>query len=213
MPQIKVLNTSAKNIKSITLPKEIFSAQVRPALMAQAVKVYLSNQRQAPAKTKSRGEVKVSKSKIWRQKGTGRARHGSKNAPIFVGGAKAHGPTGKQNYRLKLAKKMKQLSLFSALTSQLQDKNIMVVDGLEKLAPKTRKINLVFNKLLKNPKKISLILDKPIDSIRRSTNNLPYITISMAQNLNTYNVLNANTLIFIPNSIKTLKDHYLKAKI
>ncbi|MEO1943924.1 MAG: 50S ribosomal protein L4, partial [Candidatus Thioglobus sp.] len=76
-----------KKTTKVTLKKEIFEVKVNEPLMTQAVKVYLSNQRQAPAKTKSRGEVKVTKKKVWRQKGTGRARHGSRNAPIFVGGA------------------------------------------------------------------------------------------------------------------------------
>ena len=94
MAQIPLVNTSGKKVKSLKVSGKIFGAKVNPSLVNQAVRVYLSNQRQASARTKSRGEVKVTKAKIWRQKGTGRARHGSRNAPIFVGGAKAHGPTG-----------------------------------------------------------------------------------------------------------------------
>ena len=108
MPSLDVYSTSGKKTSSVQVKAKFFNAKVNQALMTQAVRVYLSNQRQTPAQTKSRSQVKVTKSKIWRQKGTGRARHGSKNAPIFVGGAKAHGPTGEQNFKLKMSKKMKQ---------------------------------------------------------------------------------------------------------
>ena len=87
MAQIPLVNTSGKKVKSLKVSGKIFGAKVNPSLVNQAVRVYLSNQRQASARTKSRGEVQVTKAKIWRQKGTGRARHGSRNAPIFVGGA------------------------------------------------------------------------------------------------------------------------------
>ena len=91
MPSLDVYSTSGKKTSTTSVKKKFFEAKINSSLMAQAIRVYLSNQRQAPAKTKSRGEVKVTKKKVWRQKGTGRARHGSRNAPIFVGGGKAHG--------------------------------------------------------------------------------------------------------------------------
>ncbi|MBU1085558.1 MAG: 50S ribosomal protein L4 [Candidatus Beckwithbacteria bacterium] len=207
MPSIDIYNTTTKKTTKINLKKEIFEAKINQPLMAQAVKVYLSNQRQAPARTKSRGEVKVTKQKVWRQKGTGRARHGSRNAPIFVGGAKAHGPTGEQNYKLNLSKKMKRASLFSALTKQLKDKKIMAITGLEKLTPKTKKFNLIFTKLTKTPKKILLVTN--LSSIKRATNNLPYINSATAKNLTTYHTLNANKIIFTKESLKALEEHYV----
>ena len=122
MPSLDVYSTSGKKTSTTSVKKKFFEAKINSSLMAQAIRVYLSNQRQAPAKTKSRGEVKVTKKKVWRQKGTGRARHGSRNAPIFVGGGKAHGPSGTQNYKLKMSKKMKKASLFSALSEQFKAK-------------------------------------------------------------------------------------------
>jgi large subunit ribosomal protein L4 len=217
MPSLDVLNTSNKKISTVTVSAKVFNAKVNQSLMKQAVRIFLSNQRQSPAKTKSRGEIKATKKKVWRQKGTGRARHGSRNAPIFVGGAKAHGPSGEQNFKLKINKKMKQKSLFSALTTQFKDKNIFIVEGLDKLNPKTKEFNQVFQKLVKNPKKLLFIFsqsasptDKSIDSIKRGTNNLPFLNTIPAKNLNTYFTLNANKLIFTKKSIKTLEAHYVK---
>lgn len=207
MPSINIYNLTTKKTTKVTLKKEIFEAKINEPLMTQAVKVYLSNQRQAPAKTKSRGEIKVTKKKVWRQKGTGRARHGSRNAPIFVGGAKAHGPTGEQNYKLNLSKKMKRSSLFSALSKQLKNEKIMAISGLEKLDPKTKKFNKLFVKLTKTPKKILLVTS--LSSIKRATNNLSYINSTAAKNLTTYHTLNANQIIFTKESLKTLEEHYV----
>jgi len=204
MPKISVIDTSGNKKETITVSGKIFAAKVSPRLMNQAIRVYLANQRIVSAQTKSRGEIKVSKRKIYRQKGTGRARHGSRNAPIFVGGGKAHGPTGKQNYKLKIAKKMKRLSLFSALTSRFQDNDIIVVTGLGKIRPKTKNMVKFLKKVKQENKKIILILAEPVINLARASTNLSGLNIVIAQNLNTYQVLNAATLIFTKKAIKSL---------
>ncbi len=208
MPSLDVYSTTGKKTTTLTVSKKLFAAKINPNLMTQAVRVYLSNQRQASAKTKLRGEVKVTKKKVWRQKGTGRARHGSRNAPIFVGGAKAHGPTGEQNYKLKMSKKMKQASLFSALSTQHKDKNILCLTGLEKLELKTKIFNQTFINLTKNPKKLTLIVSTDSKNLIRPTKNLPYLTIISAKDLTTYQTLNCNKLIFTKDAVKALESHY-----
>lgn len=210
MPTIDVLTTSGQKKGKLKLSPKIFAAKINQSLMTQAVRVYLSNQRQASAQTKSRGQIVVSKKKIWRQKGTGRARHGSRNAPIFVGGGIAHGPTGGQNYHLNMSQKMKQASLFSALTSQLQNSNLLVVDSLEKLPPKTNQLAKKLQKLTKNQPKLTLVLAESVENLQRASRNLSHTQTVFAKNLNTYQVLNAGQLIFSQAGIKTLEDHYLK---
>jgi len=211
MPKLVVYNTKGEKQSTLSLPEKIFAAPVNPQLMAQAVRVYLSNQRQARAKTKSRGEVAISTRKIYRQKGTGRARHGSRNAPIFVGGGIAHGPRGNQNYRLRLPKKMKRKALFSALTAKLQDKKILAVKGLEKLEPKTKHFHQLFLKLFKKqpPRHLLLVLPQPLSSVTRGARNLPFVQIVSANQLNTYQVLRADSLVFMPETIKALKETFL----
>jgi large subunit ribosomal protein L4 len=212
MPQLDVLSPSGQKKTKLSLPKGIFAAKINQPLMAQAVRVYLANQRRASAQTLSRSQVALSKKKIWRQKGTGRARHGSRNAPIFVGGGVAHGPTGEQNYKLKLTQKMKQASLCSALTTQFKAGNIKVVAGLEKLSPQTKLFDKAFRKILKSPRKVILLLTQPVQSIKQGTRNLAYTTILPVSALNTYQTLNAQSLIFTPEAITNLKQHFLESK-
>ena len=107
-----------KKAGKIEVPKAVFGAKVNEILLAQYRRVFLNNQRRAKPKSKTRGEVTGSGKKIWRQKGTGRARHGDRYANIFVGGGVAHGPTGKENYSLKLTRKMRQSALSSALSQK-----------------------------------------------------------------------------------------------
>lgn len=216
MPTTTVYDTKGKKVSAIRLPDKIFKAKINEPLMAQAVRVYLSNQRKAKAKVKTRGEVNLSGRKIYRQKGTGRARHGDRKAPIFVKGGKAHGPTGQQNYKLKMNKKMKRLALFSALTSKLKDKEIIIVDDLEKIKPKTKEmVKIIKNLKLKvksdNSKfKITFVLPEVMENVIRAGRNIPGVKLSQARLLNTYEVLNGGKLIFMKKSINVLKETFLK---
>ncbi len=215
MARIDVYNTKGEKTGKIQLPKEIFGAKISEPLMAQAVRVYLANKRKARAKTKRRGEIRGSTRKIYRQKGTGRARHGDRYAPIFVGGGMAHGPTGKENFQLKMPKKMRRRALFSALASQLKEKNIIVLEGLEKIKPKTKTMVKIMQNLklkMKNGKlkeKASLIIPKPLENIIRAARNMANLKLTSANLLNTYEVLNGGKLILTKESIKTLKETFL----
>lgn len=211
MPRVDVLATSGKKVSTISLPKEIFGVKVNEDLIAQAVRVYLANQRKAKAKTKRRGEVAGSGRKIWRQKGTGRARHGDRYAPIFVGGGVTHGPTGREVWKLKLSKKMRRQALFSALTSKLKEKDVIVVTGLEKLRPKTKEIGEVLQRLTQS-KKATIILPKKIENIIRAARNIRGVNLTQANLLNIYEVLNGGTLIFAKDSIEVLKETFLKER-
>ena len=209
MPKLDCYSPTGSKLTPIAVSPKIFGAKINPVLMAQAVRVYLANQRQASAKAKRRGEVLVSHAKVWRQKGTGRARHGYRNAPIFVGGGRAHGPTGTKNYYLKFPQKMKRLSLFSALTQKLKDKQILAVSGLEKLAPKTKNFHQVFGKLFTVPEKLVLLVDKTSPAVKRGTANLAYLRVMPAANLTTYRVLQAKNLIFTKEAVKALEKIYV----
>lgn len=204
---------TGKKSGQIDLPKEIFAAKINLPLMAQAVRVYLSNQRKAQAKAKTRGEVRGSGRKIWRQKGTGRARHGDRLAPIFVGGGKAHGPTGVQNYKLKMNKKMKRQSLFSALSSKLKEKEVLVIKGLTKIEPKTKLMfRLISNLPLKDKKtkaQILLVLPERLKNVVQAARNIVNLDLITANQLNTYQVLNSDQLVFMEESIEKLKETFI----
>ena len=154
---LSIYDIDGKEQKTVELPKEVFAVTSNPSLLAQAVRVYLVNQRQGNVSVKTRSEVVGSTRKIYRQKGTGKARHGAIKAPIFVGGGVAHGPKQK-DYNLKFSKKEKRIALFAALSEKLKEKKII---GLEDKAltikPKT-KIFVNFLEKLKLSDKNNLIV-------------------------------------------------------
>jgi large subunit ribosomal protein L4 len=214
--QINVYNLKAQTTSKITLPKKAFGEKDNPQLLAQAVRVYLSNQRKARAKTKTRGEVRGSRRKIWRQKGTGRARHGDRYAPIFVGGGIAHGPTGEENYKKKLPKKMKAKALAVALSAKAEDKEIRVITGLEKIEGKTREMAQFLKALIKKekiekkPPKFLLVLPEKLEKVARAGRNISNLEMVLASNLNTYQVLNNDLLLVSKEAVKKLEERVNK---
>jgi large subunit ribosomal protein L4 len=210
MIKADLLNAKGEKVSQVSLPKEIFGAKVNPALMSQAVRVYLSNQRKAGAKTKTRGEVAGSGIKIWRQKGTGRARHGDRYAPIFVGGGVAHGPTGQENYSLKMSKKMKKKALFSALTRQLKDNHVVFVKGLGQVGSKTKPMVQALGKISQGAKKVLLILPEKVEAVIRSARNIDGTELVFASLLNPYQVLKNECLVFMEEALPVLEKNFLR---
>lgn len=209
MVTIDIFSITGTKKGKMSLPKEVFSAKINPSLMAQAVRIYLANQRRAHAKTKARGEVSGSGRKIWRQKGTGRARHGDRYAPIFVGGGVAHGPTGRENWGKALPKKMKKQALASALTSKLKDKEIMVIDGLENIKGKTQEMVKVLDKIgMRRKEKVLLVLSKSRQNIIRAVRNIPGVKIAQITSLNTYKILSGGKILFSKEAIKSLEEQW-----
>ncbi|HSW88939.1 MAG TPA: 50S ribosomal protein L4 [Candidatus Saccharimonadales bacterium] len=208
---ISVFDISGKEVETMALPEEMFGAKVNPVLMAQAVRVYLANQRQGNASTKTRGEVTGSTRKIYRQKGTGRARHGGVRAPIFVKGGIAHGPKP-QDHSLAMPKKMKRAALFSALTAKLAADGVKVISGLESVEPKTKNMALVLNNFGLSEKKAKVLLVTPanIASVTRGGGNLVGVTITAADRLNTYEILNTKKLVFMKDAIEAMQKVFLK---
>ncbi len=208
MLKLNLFTPSGLKKTPLTVSPKIFGVKINGSLLAQAIRVYLSNQRSGSAQTKTRNDINATHAKVWKQKGTGRARHGSRNAPTFVGGAKAHGPSGEQNYRLKLSKPLVRLSIITALSKQFKAGNILAVSGLEKLAPKTKAFHAAFAKLTPDSKKLLLITDRPIVSISQATRNLPYLHTSLAVGLNAYQILTSRHIIFTPEAVKALETKY-----
>ena len=214
--QIDVLDVEGKVVGKLDLPEKIFAAPINQKLMAQAVRVYLANQRQGTLKTKSRGEIRASTIKIYRQKGTGRARHGAISAPIFVGGGIAHGPKPR-DFSLKMAQKMRHAALFSALSDRMQGKAISAVKGLENVKPKTKEMAQVLRNLKIGPDpkkqtKILLVLPKKLENLERATRNIEDLTVAQAALLNTHLVLDHQKLLFLPESLAVLEKTFLKSR-
>jgi large subunit ribosomal protein L4 len=212
--KLSVYDTKGKVVESITLPKEIFGAEVNEAILTQAVRVYRANKRRGTVKTKSRGEVKISTRKIYRQKGTGRARHGAASAPIFVGGGIAFGPRPR-DYSLKMSQKMRQVALFSSLSSKLKDGEIIVVSGFEKLESKTKNFAATLKTLSLIEKKNQVLLVTPktgaeSESVTKGARNIKGLRVLSANQLNAYDVLSNKHILFMKDSIEAVKETFLK---
>lgn len=209
-----VFDMKGKVAEQIELPKEIFGAKINKKLMSQAVRVYLANQRRGTASTKTRGEVSGSTRKIWAQKHTGRARHGSIKAPIFVGGGIVFGPKPR-DFSLNLSKKMKRMALFSALSAKLQDHEIKGIIGLEKITPKTKLMVKTFAAfgISNKTRKILLVTPGPtkdFENVSRAARNIEGVDIMPANALNAYEVLNNKLIILMKDSINTMQNNFLK---
>ncbi len=208
-----VYDTKGKIAGHIELPSEIFNAKINNSLMSQAVRVYLANQRQGTVKTKDRGEVNATTKKIWQQKGTGRARHGSKRAPIFVGGGLAFGPRPR-DLSLNFSKKMKTLALFSALSSKLKDQELKIIKGLEEIAPKTKIMSGILKNLgIQDDKKTLLIMPKAgaeLQNVYRASRNIEGVEILSANMLNAYRILDNTLVLLMKDSIAVLKNTFIK---
>lgn len=195
---------------SISLPSEIFGVKPNKPLLAQAVRVYLANQRQGNASTKTRSEVKGSTRKIYRQKGTGRARHGALKAPIFVGGGIAHGPKP-HSFAMDFPKKMRIQALISALSQKAQEGHIKVVEG--EFSGKTKEIA----KLLKGMELVNkgivsktlFVIDDNNNAVRAS-HNISNLLLANSLTLSTYEVLSNKNIIFMKNSVEKIKERLTK---
>jgi len=201
---LSIYSIDGKEQKTIELPKDVFAATENKSLLAQAVRVYLVNQRQGNVKVKTRSEVTGSTRKIYRQKGTGKARHGAIKAPIFVGGGIAHGPKQK-DYNLKFNKKEKKLALYGALSIKLKEKKIF---GLDEKAltmnPKTKTV-ANFLKVLKLVGKNNLMILKKIsgkNNLVLAMRNISNISFVDVNSLNPYLILKSSSLIFIENALE-----------
>jgi len=203
---LSVYDIDGKEQKTVELPSQVFKVTSNPSLLAQAIKVYLINQRQGNVKVKTRGEVIGSTRKIYRQKGTGKARHGAIKAPIFVGGGIANGPKQK-DYNLKFNKKEKKTALFSVLSMKLKEKKIFGLD--EKaliMKPKTKIVVNFLKKLnLSDKNNLIIMLKMEKNNLVLAMRNISKMSFVDVNSLNPYLILKNDNLIFIENALEVFK--------
>jgi len=184
---------SGKKKKEVELPDHIFAVPVNEGLMHQALFRQLANARLGTHKTKTRGQVSGGGAKPWRQKGTGRARHGSIREPQWRGGGTVFGPQPR-SYRQKMPKKMRRLALKGGLTVKAQEGKILVLDGLEMEEPKTKEM-LTILRNLKVEDSALILLPQRNANVERSARNIPGVKTLRANYLNLRDLLNHDWLI------------------
>lgn len=192
--QIAVYNQKGEKAGTADLPDAVFGLKWNPALVHQVVTSYAANRRRGTAHVKGRGEVRGGGKKPWRQKGTGRARHGSIRSPLWRGGGVTHGPLSSKVYKKKIPKKMARKALYTVLSAKARDNEIIVLDDLKFAEPRTKIAAELFDKLsgvgkfqsLKKGNGVLVALAGKDDAARRALRNLSYAGIEEARNLNAY---------------------------
>jgi len=196
MSKANVYSAKGTKLSSINLPEQ-YGEKENFTLLAQALRVYEAKRHPGLSKVKSRGEVSLTTRKWYRQKGTGRARHGAQSAPIFVGGGVAHGPKGVKR-ELSLPKKMRQKALNVALSLKAQNGEVVAVSGLDTLK-KTKEAKKLIDSLLvkekKEGKKTTFVLSEASKSARLALRNIEGVAIVDFKNLNAYQVYFGGVLV------------------
>ncbi|SHE42873.1 large subunit ribosomal protein L4 [Mariniphaga anaerophila] len=206
--ELSVLNKEGKETgRKITLNDRIFGVEPSDHAIYLDVKQYLANKRQGTHKAKERADVSGSTRKIKRQKGTGTARAGSIKSPVFRGGGTVFGPRPK-SYEFKLNKKVKQLARKSALTYKARENSILVLEDFNLEAPKTKEIVTIKSNLQIADKKSLFVLPAENNNIYLSSRNLQDVSVVIASELNTYQILNAKSIVLLEGSVKKIEEAF-----
>ena len=200
---ISIHNSSGEIVSKVRLSDSVFKIKPNDDVIFRAVMSENTNSRQGTSSTKTRSEVSGGGKKPWKQKGRGAARAGTIRSPLWKGGGITHGPKPK-NYKYDLPKKMKQLARRSVLSQRIKDKQIIVVDELKFDTPKTKNFLKLMISLGINDKKVAFFPEKNSDVVFKSARNLPNVTIIVSKNASTYDLLDAEVLLFDKEGIKAL---------
>lgn len=206
---VPMFSLKGENVGSLVLPEEIFAAGVNKSLLAQSLRVYSTNRKSHWSNTKTRGEVAGSTRKIYRQKGTGHARHGAVTAPIFVHGGIALGPKTRKTI-LDLPKKMKQQALISALSQKMAEKEVVGIVDLDSATGKTKQMVSLFTTLAKNSALI--VIGNEQEMAKRAVQNIEGFKIIAAPDLNSYEVIKYQSLMLTREALDQLQQRLSKTR-
>lgn len=204
MPSIDVLNIQGKKVSTLKLNDEIFNVEFNEALVHSVIVNYLANQRQGTQSTKTRSEVSGGGKKPWRQKGTGRARHGSTRSPIWIKGGIALGPKPR-SYNYRVNKKEKQNAIKMILSNKIAEKNIIVVDEIKLKEMKTKEVATILNNL-KVEGKTLLLLEENNNEIYRAAKNINKLNVSYVGMTNAYQLLDNKQIVATEVAMKKLEE-------
>ncbi|MGE4554645.1 MAG: 50S ribosomal protein L4 [Candidatus Paceibacterota bacterium] len=209
--EIEVYNQKGEIIEKLPLKEDVFKEKYNPDFLHQVYKMYLKNRYPVIAFTKDRSEVKGGGKKPWRQKGTGRARHGSIRSPLWVKGGVTFGPRRKEEaLKVKINKKVKEKALRMVFSKKLEDKEIKVVDDLSLEDLKTKKAEEIIKNILKLDKKkapsVLVVLDKDKEKdVKRAFRNLEYVDLLTDENLDLVEILNNKYLFLSKNTLQKIE--------
>lgn len=206
MAKVTMLNMAGAEAGSIELKDEIFGIEVNQYAVHEVVKNYLANQRQGTQSAKNRGEVRGGGRKPFRQKGTGRHRQGSSTDPSQVGGGVVFAPKPR-DYRYTVSKKLKRLAMKSALSSKVEEKEIIVLDSLSFAAPKTKEMIKVLENVKAAKKALIIMADKD-ENVIKSAANIPGVKTALVSTMNVYEIVNYTSFIVTKDAINKIEEVY-----
>ncbi|HOB36576.1 MAG TPA: 50S ribosomal protein L4 [Candidatus Avimonas sp.] len=206
MPTVSVYDMTGKETGKIQLSDQVFGIEPNKTVLHSAVVNYLANQRQGTQSTLTRAEVSGGGRKPWRQKGTGRARHGSIRSPQWTHGGIAHGPKPR-SFRYALPKKVRRLAMKSAFSLKVASGDLIVLEKLEFEQIKTKEMIKVLNALGADGKALVVISQKD-DKVIKSARNIPGVQTSLVNTLNVYDILNADKFIVVRDAVEKIEEVY-----
>lgn len=202
--KVAILNQTGTKVSDVELNPEIFGLEMNEGLVHRALMYQLANNRTNTAHTKTRGERRGSTRKIYKQKGTGRARMGSNRSPVRKKGGVAFGPRSSENYTIQMNRKERRKALFCVLSSKLQNKELIILDTINFAEMKTKNMVEVFTKV-PYEKNVLLTLAEKSEMIEKTASNLPYVKTILVNYLNVKDLLKYKTLVLLQPSIESLE--------
>jgi len=206
MPKVALYNMEGASVGEIELKEEVFGIEVNKDALYQVTRMQLANKRQGTQSTLTRAEVRGGGAKPWRQKGTGRARHGSTRSPIWVKGGVAFAPKPR-DYSYSVPKKIRRLAMKSALSSKVQENSIIVMDSLELPEAKTKQMVKVLNNLKVDDKAL-LVIPKRDETVERAARNLPNVKLAFVNTLNVLDILKYDRFIITQDAARLVEEVY-----
>ena len=206
MSKLDMLNLNGEKVKEINLKDNIWNIEPNNNVLHDAIVLTLASRRQGTHKVKTRSEVSGGGRKPWRQKGTGNARQGSIRAPQWRGGGIVFGPTPDRNYTKKMNRKERRLALKSALTYKAREKELILVDNIKFETNKTKEMMLLLNKLDLVNEKILLVINELDENICLASSNIGNIKVVLPEEVNTYDVVNADKMLLTESSLQKLEE-------
>ena len=205
MPTVGLFNKEAKQVGDIQLNDKVFAVEVNSDAMHQVVVALLANKRQGTQSAKTRAEVRGGGIKPWRQKGTGRARQGSIRAPQWIKGGVVFAPKPR-DYRMSIPKSMRRVAMLSALTSKVQNDEMVVLDSLTLEAPKTKEIVKMLNAF--NAKKTLIVTAEANETVYKSARNIEGVAVLPVNNINVYDLLKYSKVIMTKDAVSKIEEVY-----
>ncbi|PIR44147.1 50S ribosomal protein L4 [Candidatus Wolfebacteria bacterium CG10_big_fil_rev_8_21_14_0_10_31_9] len=206
--KVDILNIKNEKAGTLDVSDKIFGLKWNPELVHQAVVAHLANAREPWAHTKGRGEVRGGGKKPWKQKGTGRARHGSSRSPIWVGGGVTHGPIKERDFSKKINKKMKRLAIFSVLSKKFKDSEIKIVDNFDGIENKSKAWAGILKNLTDLRSKTLVILEDKNKSSIKSISNIKNADTISPISLNVYDLMKCKNIILESNAVLEIEKTY-----